>query len=338
MADLFDDTVDWTNTDMAENLRQVFTSSDPNGRLIVGDFSSVESRGLAWLANEEWKLDAFRQGLDMYKVGAAKQFGVAYDQVTKDQRTFGKVGELGCGYQAGGGAVRDFAAGMGVDLTEEDAAKIVFDWRDANPKIVKFWERLNNMLLGVVVGGNNYDAMPVGVGYTVVLQTVNTPTSLLDQHPRARSVMLKVEDLQGRSFLQRVFHGCYQRGRNVGYYKPSDRKTGALWKNHYTDQKTKQVRFYELYGGKLAGILTQSFCRELFFLVLREVHGWSKAHGNLTLIGQFHDEIIVDWVPAIASVQLDEAVSNLTSLMSDPGPVVSFPLAAEVHSAYRYIK
>lgn len=337
MDTLSDDDVDWTNDEMAHNLRQVFTSSHPQGRLIVGDFSSVESRGLAWLAGEEEKLEAFRQGLDVYKVGAAKQFGVGYDQVTKTQRTFGKVGELGCGYQAGGGAVRDFAAGMGVELTEEEAAQIVYDWRSANPKIVEFWDTLNLALLQVVQGRQPLVLIQLQHGFRLSLQRCDTPASLAAQHPGAQSVMLCVEnpDLLLRPFLMRKFHGCYMRGRNVGYYKPSDRKTGDLWKNHYTDPKTKQLRFYELYGGKLAGILTQSFCRELFFLVLWQVQAWADRFGH-TVVGQFHDEIVVDWTPGGRSLELTEA--EMRRLMSDPGIVTGFPLAAEVKSAYRYIK
>ena len=43
--------------------------------LIVGDSRVVESRGLAWLAGEQWKLDAYRKGQDLYKVQAGKIFG-----------------------------------------------------------------------------------------------------------------------------------------------------------------------------------------------------------------------------------------------------------------------
>ena len=56
IAELFDPQQDWTNEELAENVRQCFTAHHPQGSLIVGDFSSVESRGLAYLAGEQWKL------------------------------------------------------------------------------------------------------------------------------------------------------------------------------------------------------------------------------------------------------------------------------------------
>ena len=54
--------------------------------------------------------------------------------MTKEQRQTGKVGELSCGYGAGGGAVKDFAAKMGVEMVEAEANKLVIDWRDSEPE------------------------------------------------------------------------------------------------------------------------------------------------------------------------------------------------------------
>src|SRR5690606_11992918 len=109
----------WGNDALSSNIRQVFTASEPLGKLIIGDLSSIESRGLAYLAGAEWKLDAYAQGKDMYKVQAVSM-GLAsgYDNVTPAQRQTGKVGELSCGYGAGPGAVRSFAEKMGTELTD----------------------------------------------------------------------------------------------------------------------------------------------------------------------------------------------------------------------------
>lgn len=336
---LTDPGAEWDNTKLAENLRQVFTATDPNGRLIVGDFSSVESRGLAWLAGEEWKLDAYRQGKDMYKVLASTMYGIPYESIDKGspERQAGKTGELACGYQSGAGAVQDFAKKMGIEMSEGEAATLVSDWRAANPKIVQLWERLDEMLHNIVERGCVRERMLLPDGFLLEMQACPTPASLHRQHPNATSVSMKVVHNNGQRFMMRYFHGCYVRGRNICYYKPSERKTGDVWRNNYTDPKTKQLRFYELYGGKLAGILTQSFCRELFMRSLKQVHDWCGRSGNqVTLVGQFHDEIVVDWKPG--AWDLEGTKRALESLMSDPGPVKSFPLAADIKDDYRYTK
>ena len=43
---------------------------------IVADFSAIEARVLAWLAGEQWRLDAFRNGEDIYCASASQMFGV----------------------------------------------------------------------------------------------------------------------------------------------------------------------------------------------------------------------------------------------------------------------
>ena len=93
-----------SNPILATNMRQLFRAEEGN-HLYVMDFSAVESRGLAWLAGAKWKLDNYREGLDMYEVLASKMLNVPYESVSKDQRQTGKLGELSCGYGAGAGAV-----------------------------------------------------------------------------------------------------------------------------------------------------------------------------------------------------------------------------------------
>lgn len=337
---LDDPDCEWDNTKLAKNLRQVFTASRPDGRLIVGDFSSVESRGLAWLAGEEWKLDSYRKGEDLYKVLASRIFGTDYSTITKQQRQTGKVGELSCGYQAGPGAVQAFAENMGIEFSEAEASKLVTDWRSANPKIVNLWDRLDEGLRHVAQGTHRATELKLPDGFSLKISSQASPMSLARQHATTRTIKVEVFDTTDTLFLVRFFHGAYFRGRDLCYYKPSDRKTGDLWRSQYVDPKTGQLRYYTLYGGKLAGILTQSFCRELFMQSLHQVQRQIQDVANVSVIGQFHDEIVLDWYPASNSLgcSLKGAKAILNSAMSDPGRATSFPLAADVKDDYRYTK
>lgn len=334
--------VDWGNEELARNLRQVFTASHGDGQLIVGDFSSVESRGLAYLAGAEWKLQAFRDGLDMYKVLAAKIDACAYDAVTKPRRQFGKVGELSCGYQAGADAVQSFAKKMGTILTEGEAGQLVSDWRATNPEVVDLWALLDSMLHEAVEQKATNVLRNVGNGMQVRVLHAVTPSNLLKLHPGAQSICVMLVNPTGFTLLRRYFHGCYVRGRNICFYKPTEKKSGDVWVNHYRDPKTNEIRFYSIYGGKLAGILTQSMCREMFFRSLRKLGSRLRRDRctNVQIIGQFHDEIVLDWWPTMApsGYALDYAMKVLEVCMSDPGSLVGFPLEADVKHDYRYTK
>jgi DNA polymerase len=332
-----------SNDELASNIRQLFKAEHPEGQLIVGDFSAVESRGLAYLADEEWKLDEFRKGRDLYKVLAAKKYGVAYEDVDSEMRRFGKVGELSCGYGAGAVAVRTFAAGMGIELTDREAQEIVTGWREVNSTIVDFWAELDEAL-HIAVGSQQTATLPLAGGlHELKVIPMVAPDSLLAMHPGAVSLQLSVRHSAHRQIsMQRYFVGCHLVGNNIGYYKPNETIAGKPWKNTFRDPKTGQTKRFTIYGGKLAGILTQSFCRELFFRVLRYV-SCDMVYPNLKLIGQFHDEIVLEWSPIESvedreqAVTLEYAVKKLERLMST-SPMLDFPLAAEVKYDHRYTK
>ncbi|MER1940476.1 DNA polymerase I [Castellaniella sp. FW104-16D08] len=128
----------------------------PKHKLVVADLSNIEGRVIAWLAGEEWKLQAFREydtclgvdgqwhdgialrdaalagrpialernkkgaptrrGPDLYKLAYAKAFAVGHETVEGNQRQIGKVMELMLGYEGGVGAFLTGAATYGIDL------------------------------------------------------------------------------------------------------------------------------------------------------------------------------------------------------------------------------
>jgi len=112
---------------------------------VVADWSAIEGRVNPWLAASsagEAKLDVFRKKLDPYKVNAAATYGVAYEDVTGEQRQVGKVQELALGFAGGVGAFAAMGRAYGVHIEEAQARRIVDAWRRANPWSVPFWQQL----------------------------------------------------------------------------------------------------------------------------------------------------------------------------------------------------
>ena len=102
----------------------------PGKKLVVSDLSNIEGRFAAWIADEQWKLQAFKDydtgdGHDLYKLSYAKSFHVKPEEVTKPQRDIGKVQELMLQYAGGVGAYVTGALGYRFDI--EDMAQKAWD-------------------------------------------------------------------------------------------------------------------------------------------------------------------------------------------------------------------
>jgi DNA polymerase bacteriophage-type len=118
----------------------------PGKALIGADFSSIESRVLAWVADEEWKLDSYRRfdatrdpQDEPYRVTAGKIFRTTPDKITPEQRSVGKTCDLAFGYAGGINAFRKFSDAF----TDEEVKAFNREWRAAHPNIKKYWHRLD---------------------------------------------------------------------------------------------------------------------------------------------------------------------------------------------------
>lgn len=101
----------------------------------ICDWSGIEARIAAWLADDTKKIEGFKNDVDFYKINATVFYQVALEAVSDEMRQMGKVQELGCGYQMGRERFVEYASSWGIHLTEDEAAKAVEAWRDNNPLI-----------------------------------------------------------------------------------------------------------------------------------------------------------------------------------------------------------
>lgn len=148
---------------LSDCLRGMVVSS-PKHDLIAADYSNIEGRVLAWLASETWKIDAFRafdngKGPDLYEVSAQRIFNCALKEVDGNRRQIGKVAELALGYQGGVGAFQTMARGYAVKVDDKKADEIKGAWRNAHPKIVRYWYEIEKVaILAVLNPGKVYFA------------------------------------------------------------------------------------------------------------------------------------------------------------------------------------
>lgn len=124
---------------LSQLIRTAFVARE-GSRFIVADFSAIEARVIAWLAGEEWRMQAFAEGKDIYCASASAMFGVPVVKhgINGELRQKGKVAELACGYGGSVGALKAFGADK-MGLTEPEMQSIVDNWRASSPRIVQLW-------------------------------------------------------------------------------------------------------------------------------------------------------------------------------------------------------
>jgi DNA polymerase len=123
----------------------------PGDALVWGDWSNIEARITAWLAQDfdaDTRLEIFRAVdrdptiPDIYTRTAAAISGLSVEAVDSKIRQRGKVIELACGFGGGKNALLSMAASYGMHLPEEDAKAAVDRWREDNPWAPRFWKDL----------------------------------------------------------------------------------------------------------------------------------------------------------------------------------------------------
>jgi hypothetical protein len=140
---------------ISSTLRGVIRAA-PGHVLLGGDFSSIESRIVAWFAGEEWKLTNYREfdrtgnpELEPYCVTGTRLLGRKVTPDDKAGRAVGKVGDLALGFGGGAGAWRKWDD----TSSDEEVNRYVATWRKAHPATVLYWRRIENAARTCVVTG-----------------------------------------------------------------------------------------------------------------------------------------------------------------------------------------
>lgn len=164
------------STVLSELIRTAFIPKK-GYRFIVSDFSAIEARVLAWLAKEEWRLELFRNGGDIYCMSASKMFGVPVEKngINKELRQKGKMAELACGYGGSVGALKAFGA-VALGIKESELKGIIDKWREANPNIIKLWWEVDKAAKNVITNKSTLMCYGLKFSYEKGIMFIELPS------------------------------------------------------------------------------------------------------------------------------------------------------------------
>lgn len=214
-------------SDTLSQLIRTALVAEKGSRFIVSDFSAIEARVIAWLANEQWRLDVFKGHGKIYEASAAQMFNVPIESVTRENglRAKGKVAELALGYQGAIGALKQMGA-EDMGLSEEEMEEITKSWRAASPNIVKFWYDVGNAAIKAVK-----DKTAVSLQYGI-----------------------KISYESGIMFIR------LPSGRRLAYVRPRIKKNKFDREAIFFDGSRSEE---STYGGKLVENIVQATARDL---------------------------------------------------------------------------
>ena len=135
---------------LSQLIRTAFVPKD-GCKFIVADFSAIEARVIAWLANETWRNEVFATHGKIYEASAAQMFKVPIEEIGKGSplRQKGKIAELALGYGGSVGALKAMGA-LDMGLAEDELRPLVTAWRSANANIVRFWWDVDRAVMTAV--------------------------------------------------------------------------------------------------------------------------------------------------------------------------------------------
>ncbi len=288
------------NNVLSELIRTAFIAGK-NKTFCVCDYSAIEARVIAWLAGEQWRLDAFINGKDIYCESASQMFGVPVVKhgVNGELRAKGKVAELACGYQGGLGAIKAMG-GDKMGLSDAEMKKIVNNWRAKSPKIVALWNRTNEAAIEAVLHPGIIQEVTKGIYFQM------KGKHLFAYLPSGRPICYNSAQL--------IDKGGYQAVAYMG-----------------TNQVTNKWELIDTYGGKLVENLTQATARDCLAESMLKL----KAKGLLPAF-HIHDELVIPVPKDTASDNIE--LIKKTMALQDVEWTKGLPLKAEGYITEYYLK
>lgn len=279
----------------------------PEGKLLVAcDSAQIEARVVAWVAQQNDLLDAFREKRDVYSEFASEVYGRKVTKADKIERFVGKTCVLGLGYGMGADKFKATLAigqaGLRVNIDYSEAKRIVNLYRTKNHKIATFWNRCNTAL-SHLVSKQDFALVSHSPHIELIDDGIRLPNSLAIRYP-----------------LLTATHDGYAYTADARVYREAV-KDRVLGKELNTD------KFIRIYGGKVTENLVQALAR----IVVAEQ--MIKIGERYKVVLQVHDEVVI----LCDEEEVDEAKAYMLEVMSTPPTwAPDLPVACEADHGENY--
>ena len=286
---------------LSQLIRTAFIAKDGH-TFLVADYSAIEARVIAYLAGEQWRMDVFAKGGDIYCSSASQMFNVPVEKhgVNAHLRQKGKVAELACGYGGGVAALKAFGAEK-MGLSEQEMQDIVNQWRIASPTIPRLWRRIEDAA-------------------RAALENPGRRCSVLRKYQDSERAKLNELRTGGRGYSQEFNAGgavcTFWRDKDALRCKLPSGRILTYWGARLDtsgkicfmgqNQTTRKWELTDTWGGKLVENVVQAFARDCLAVALLRL---DKAGFDICF--HVHDEIV-------AEAPIGSRWQDMAEIMSQP--------------------
>ena len=234
-------------------------------RFVVADFAAIEARVLAWFSGEQWRLNTFAEGGDIYCASASQMFGVPVVKHGENGhlRQKGKIAELALGYGGSVGALTAMGA-LEMGMQEEELQPLVNQWRGSNPHITKFWWDVDAAAVKAVKEKTTVPYGTLCFSYESGILFVTLPS-----------------------------------GRRLSYIKPRmcENRYGRDSLSYEGVGESKKWMRIETYGPKLVENIVQGTARDLLAYAMLQLR-----NAGFDIVMHIHDEAVLEVPEGVSSV------------------------------------
>ena len=117
-------------TERGQQVRKAFIPKDDEHVLLAADYSQIELRIIAALSGDPAMISAFKEGQDIHAATAAKVFGVALEEVSREQRSNAKTVNFGIVY-----GVSAFGLSQQTNLSRSEAKDLIDAYYATYPRL-----------------------------------------------------------------------------------------------------------------------------------------------------------------------------------------------------------
>lgn len=168
-------------TDRGKEIRKAFIASSEDYQLVSADYSQIELRVVASVAEDQNMIQAFKNGEDIHTATAAKVFHIAIDEVTAEQRRYAKTVNFGIIY-----GISAFGLSDRLGIPQAESRELIANYNKSFPQIEQY-------MTNVIEFARKHGYVETLMGRRRYIQDINSSNGLIRKNMERNAINAPIQ-------------------------------------------------------------------------------------------------------------------------------------------------